>query len=270
MSSDHERLAALRRITVKRGATKAEAATAKRLADKLAAKIGKKPRARRRKGQAAALPEPPAARWRRLWLVWLEAALHKIAVAGHWVHGIWIVSIIGMLLIFVFGSDTLRREASDIYIVRTLGLLGAGLALMTIAGLLAFAIWWLRTWRSERLRSAVIFLSEHVPEFAMVAACIGLSIYLENHWKCPWLLAYATTLAVMAAFGIPWWRWGYPAIERALQQASNGALRAGVAVLAIAVTLLLAGGVWAHARTFSEMPRAVPPAPSPAPVTKLV
>jgi hypothetical protein len=54
MRSDHKRLEALRRITVKRGATKAEAATAKRLADELEAKIGKKPRARRRKGRTAA------------------------------------------------------------------------------------------------------------------------------------------------------------------------------------------------------------------------
>jgi hypothetical protein len=268
--SDHERLAALRRITVKRGATKAEAATAKRLADELAAKIGKKPRARRRKGQTAALPEPPAARWRRLWLVWLEAALHKIAVAGHCLHGVWALSLICLVLVSVFGSHALQRQVRDIYFVRTLGLLGAGLAIMAIAGLLAFAIWWLRTWRNERLRSAVIFLSEHVPEFAMVAACIGLSIYLEDHWKCPWLLAYATTMAVMFAILFPWIRWAYPAIERALLRASHGALRAGAA-LAIALTLLVAGALWAHVRAFSEMPRAVPPAlPSPAPVTKLV
>ena len=39
----HERLAALRRVTVKRGATKAEAATAKRLADQLATRLGKQP-----------------------------------------------------------------------------------------------------------------------------------------------------------------------------------------------------------------------------------
>ena len=38
----------------------------------------------RRKGHGAALPEPPAARRRRLWIVWLEGALNKIEVAG-WV-----------------------------------------------------------------------------------------------------------------------------------------------------------------------------------------
>jgi hypothetical protein len=173
-------------------------------------------------------------------------ALDKIAVAGAWLHGVWILSLIGMVLISVFGSEALQGQVGDIYLVRTLGLLGAGLAMMAIAGLLAFSAWWLRTWRNERLRSALIFLTEHVPEFAMVAACIGLSIYLEDHCKWPWLLAYATTLAVMFAIGFPWWRWVYPAIERALLRASHGALRAGVAALAIGLTVLIAGGVWAH------------------------
>jgi hypothetical protein len=41
-------------------------------------------------GLCSALPEPPAARWRRRWVARLEAVLHKIAVAGSWVHVIWI------------------------------------------------------------------------------------------------------------------------------------------------------------------------------------
>jgi hypothetical protein len=51
-----------------------------------------------------------------------------------------------------------------------------------------------------------------------------------------------TSLAVTFAICIPWWRWVYPAIERALLQASHGALRAGV-VLAIAVS---SGSVWTY------------------------
>jgi len=35
----------------------------------LAAKIGKRPRRSQRKGHGPALPEPPAARWRRVWVV---------------------------------------------------------------------------------------------------------------------------------------------------------------------------------------------------------
>jgi hypothetical protein len=115
-----------------------------------------------------------------------------------------------------------------------------------IAGLLAFTAWWLRTWRSERLRPALTYLTEHVPWFAMSVAGIGLFISLEDRFKWPGLLACATTLVVTFAIGIPWWRWLYPAIERALLRASHGALTAGVAVLAIGLTVLVAGGVWAH------------------------
>jgi hypothetical protein len=246
MSADHNRLDALRRLAKDRAATPAEKATARRMAKALAEKIGKRPRRSRRKGHAPALPEPPAARWRRIWLVWLEAALHKIAVAGAWLHVVWIASLVGMVLISVFGSDALQRQMRDIYFVRTLGLLGAGLATMAIAGLLAFSAWWLRTWRNERLRSALIFLAEHVPWFAMTIAGIGLWIYLEDHFKWPALLAYATTMAVMFAISFPWWRVVYPAIERALLKASHGALRAGVAVLATAVMVLVARGIWAY------------------------
>jgi hypothetical protein len=216
----------------------------------LAAKIGKRPRRSRRKGHAPALPEQPAARWRRLWLAWLEASLHKFGVAGVWLHGVWIFSIIGMVLISVFGSEALQRQASDIYLVRALALLAAGFAVMAVAGLLAFAAWWLKTSRSERLRPALILLTEHVLWFAMSVAGIGLFISLEDHFKWPALLAYATTFAVTFAIGIPWWRWLYPAIERAILRASHGALRAGVAVFAIAVTVSVAGGVlvYVHAQ----------------------
>jgi len=75
MSADHNTLDALRRLAKDRAATPAEKATARRLAMALAAKIGNRPRRGRRTGHGAALPEPPAARRRRLWIAWLEGAL---------------------------------------------------------------------------------------------------------------------------------------------------------------------------------------------------
>jgi hypothetical protein len=72
-SADHDGLDALWRVVKDQAATPAEKATARRLAKALAAKIGKRPRRSRRKNHAAALPEPPAARWRRHWIVWLAA-----------------------------------------------------------------------------------------------------------------------------------------------------------------------------------------------------
>ena len=246
--SDHERLAALRRITVKRGATKAEAATAKRLADELEAKIGKKPRARRRKGQTTALPEPPAGRWRRIWGNRLDGALGW----AEWLHMMTLPLLLVLLFLptaviaidFLTGHKFIPEEQILTVFLIKYGVLSALTVLAgIILGPIIFARWWIRTWHGERLRPALIFLIEHMPEFAIMAACIGLSAYLEDRLKWPTLLALA---AKMFAIGIPWWRWAHPAIEGALRRASNGGLRAGVAVLMIAVTVLVAGSFWAH------------------------
>src|SRR5262249_3614248 len=113
---------------------------------------------------------------------------HKIWLAGRWVHGIWIVSLVAVVLVMLFGSEAVRRLVAEVYLVRTLGLVAAGLAMMTLGGLLTFVALWLRTWRNERLRSALVFLAEHVPWFAMLAAGIGVSVYLEGHSKWPHLL----------------------------------------------------------------------------------
>jgi hypothetical protein len=73
MGADHNTLDALRRMAKDRAATPGEKATARRLAKALAAKIRERPGQNRRKGHGLALPEPPAARWRRVWSsVWLE------------------------------------------------------------------------------------------------------------------------------------------------------------------------------------------------------
>jgi len=53
----------------------------------------------------------------------------------------------------------------------------------------------------------------------------------------------------MLATGIPRWRWANPPIERTLQRASNRALKVGVAALAMVVTVLATGGVWAFVTT---------------------
>jgi hypothetical protein len=78
---------------------------------------------------------------------------------------VWIVSIIGLVFVSVFGGEAVQGQAGDIYLVRTLGLLAVVFAVMAIAGLLAFIAWWLRTWRNQRLRPALIFLTKHVLGF---------------------------------------------------------------------------------------------------------
>ena len=256
MGADHNTLDALRRMAKDRATTPAEKATARRLAKALAAKIGKRPRRSRRKGNGPALPEPPAARWRRVWVVWLEAALDRIAIAGWWLHVAWIVSIIVLVLMFVTPSDSMRQQAGGFYLVRTLVLVAAALIMMISGGLFAFAAWWLKTWRSERLRPALLFLSQGVPWLAMMAASMGLIMYLENRLRWPSLVATAAACVVPFAIIAPWYRLAHPTIVRVLTQASHGALRAGVAVLAIALSILATGGVWAYVN-----PRLVPTPP---------
>jgi len=172
MSADHNTLDALRRLAKDRAATPAEKATARRLAMALAAKIGNRPRRGRRTGHGAALPEPPAARRRRLWIVWLEGALNKIEVAGWWLHGIWIVSIVVLGPLLVFGSDAVRQQVFDVYLVRSLGLVGAALVMATVAGLLTFVAWWLRTLPGERLRSAHAWSAKTLPPIGIMGAAI--------------------------------------------------------------------------------------------------
>jgi hypothetical protein len=46
-----------------------------------------------------------------VWVLWLEAALHKIALAERWVHGIRIVSLAGMVILKEMLADA---DASEI------------------------------------------------------------------------------------------------------------------------------------------------------------
>src|SRR5262245_23823608 len=50
-------------------------------------------------------------------VLWLEAALQMIEVVGSWVHVIWIASIIGLALMLVFGTEAIRRQAGEVYVV---------------------------------------------------------------------------------------------------------------------------------------------------------
>jgi len=205
MSADHNTLDALRRLTKNRAATPAEKATARRLAMALAAKIGNRPRRGRRKGHGAALPEPPAARRRRLWIVWLEGALNKIEVAGWWLHGIWIVSIVVLGPLLVFGSDAVRQQVFDVYLVRSLGLVGAALVMATVAGLLTFVAWWLRTLPGERLRSAHAWSAKTLPPIGIMGAAITAGAMIEHRVTGRSVLVECATMIVgMLLIGAYW------------------------------------------------------------------
>jgi hypothetical protein len=94
-------------------------------------------------GPSTALPEPSAARWRRQWITLLEAVLDRIAVAGSWVHVIWIASLIGLVLMLVFGTEAVQCQAFEVLVVRIFWSLGRGVArdaprlVSQVAGLVA-------------------------------------------------------------------------------------------------------------------------------------
>jgi uncharacterized membrane protein len=48
------------------------------------------------------------------------------------VHGSWIVSLLGLVLIILVGSEAVRRQAAEVYLVRNVGLVAV------IGGFLAF------------------------------------------------------------------------------------------------------------------------------------
>ncbi|HET6463654.1 MAG TPA: hypothetical protein VFH33_07625 [Candidatus Krumholzibacteria bacterium] len=165
---------------------------------------------------------------------------------------------------FLTGHKLIPSEHILAAVVVKYGLLFALVIVAAIIlGPIAFARWLIRTWRGERMRPALVFLSQHVPWLAMLAATLALNAYLESRLKWPTLLAFAVALAVMYGIAIPWWRWAHPAIERVILRASLGALRAGV--VALLVSLFVAGGVWAYAHPRTHV-GFIPPEFDPEPI----
>jgi hypothetical protein len=207
MSSDHERLQALRRITLKRGATKAEVATAKRLADELEAKIEKKPRARRRNGQTVALPEPPAARKKRLWGIRLDWALEKADRLYMVAIGLYFLFTPVLVLTDVFGGKAMERQVDS--------LMWAKLGLMVLLGLffilvivpITFARWWLRTRAGTRLGKAWSWVVENAPIGFLIIA-MGISPAIEKAITGSLNMAlYAAVLMTGLALAGAYWAW---------------------------------------------------------------
>ena len=141
-----------------------------------------------------------------MWTVWLEGALHKIEVAGWWPHGIWIVSAVVLGPLLVFGSDALRQQVSDVYLVRCLGLVGAALALATVAGLFTFVTWWMRSLPGERLRSARAWSAKTLPPIAIMGAAITAGAMIEYKVTGRSMLVQCATMIVGMLLIWAYWR----------------------------------------------------------------
>jgi hypothetical protein len=206
--SDHERLAALRRPTVKRGATKADAETARRLAADLEKKLGPKgSRERQARGRPkAALPEPPDARFRRIFTVRAEWATGMAGVGMTALGVLYFGSTWVMLGLLGFdkatGSD-LDGLAADWFLKIKLALMG----FMVIWGLLIlapliFLAWFLRTPAGARLKGAIAWIAEHVPFFAIMCGAMFVGDWLERSYGFNFVLA--TALAFIPSLGLIW------------------------------------------------------------------
>jgi hypothetical protein len=207
-TGDHKRLEALRRITVKRGATKAEAATAKRLAEELEAKLEKKHRGHRCEGQTAALPEPPAARKKRLWSVWLDWTLQRAHRLYRIALALYFLLTPVLLLTDVFGGNAMERQLDSLMLVKfgLMVLLGPFAILVIVP--ITFARWWLRTEPDTRLCKARAWVIENALIGVLVIA-LGISPAITGDLNMAVYAALLVTASVLAAISrifLAWWR----------------------------------------------------------------
>ena len=218
--SDHARLAALRRLTVERGATKAEAATAKRLADALEAKVGTGQTRQPRRKAKMVLPEPPAARTRRVWGIRLDLAIDKAC----WVFEIACTLFVGltallllMMLTTLFGLDhsrALQHQIVQLFFYKYVILAVVSCFAIVIGGPIAFASWWLSTTRGERLGPSLAFIGAIAPP-----ALIGIATFialgqLERAFSSSNPLIFLSLFGMAYLLISAWIRWVHPGIER--------------------------------------------------------
>jgi hypothetical protein len=202
MSRDAERLEALRRITVKRGATKAEAATAKCLAEALKAKIGKRPPTRRRRSEPMPLPEPTWARKRRIWGDWLEWLLWRAGALCAIAIAVYFLLTPAMLFIAIFGGKAMEHHADNILEAKFTIAMAICLFGWVVMPPLAIALWWLRAESGTRLRTAAKFICYATPGIALlvlwaalISQVIRVTTYSGIFW--PW-----GVLATIASLGV--------------------------------------------------------------------
>jgi len=112
--------------------------------------------------------------------------------------------VLGPLL--VFGSDVVRQQISDVYLVRGLGLMGAALVMATVAGLFTFVAWWLRTLPGERLRSAPAWSAKALPPIGIMGAAITAGAMIEYKVTGRSILVQCATMIVGMLLIWAYWR----------------------------------------------------------------
>ena len=108
--------------------------------------------------------------------------------------------------LLIFGSDAVRQQVSDVYFVRCLGLVGAALALATVAGLFTFVTWWMRTLPGERRRSARAWSAKTLPPIAIMGAAITAGAMIEYKVTGRSMLVQCATMIVGMLLIWAYWR----------------------------------------------------------------
>jgi hypothetical protein len=213
--SDHERFSALKRITVKRGATKAEAATAKHLAAELEKKIGKRPRRTRAKGRRAALPEPLDARKRRIWGLRIDEAIAWAERLGvPFLIALYCAPTVVIGICLLTGHNITVDQIEALFLIKY----GVLAALAVQAAIISFAFWWLLAEPGTRGRQAVTFAFHVAPLIVFITLWLVIAGQIDRVTG----YSFAAGLASCVAFylvGDAWYRWVHPVVSRKLGMA---------------------------------------------------
>lgn len=221
MTADHDTLDSLRRVTVKNGATRAEAATARRLAKALGAKLGRRPNRRPDRADLA-LPEPSWARKRRIWANWIERVLWGTGALGAGAFAIYFLLTLAMILSVVFAGTILNDLSYKLVQAKIKFLTAVGLFGCVVVIPLAIALWWLRAEPGTRLKSAGKFICHATPFIAIGILWLILFDQAEKAMRHMQISFFWFLLALLIWFATyelalrAWCRWGVPALHRML------------------------------------------------------
>jgi hypothetical protein len=114
-------------------------------------------------GQTAALPEPPTARKKRLWGVWLDWALKRADRLCLGAISLYFFLTVPLILMMIFGGKAVDRQVEGIMFAKLgLAVLLVLFSILVIAPI-TFIRWWLRADAGTRRSRAWTWAVEHSP-----------------------------------------------------------------------------------------------------------
>jgi hypothetical protein len=210
-----ERIIALGNITVARGATPAEARTAKKLAKELRVKhglMGKRLKKTALRQGGGGLPEPPRTRRKRIAAWWAELGAAATGVMLGGLVALRLITLLALLGLCI-GLDLAGHHETRRYVNEWLGVVmfGGAIALVGLAAVffwpLVFATWFLRTPVGWRLKGIAAFALENAPFLVMLVVPTAGGDWVSATYHVPELAAYFGLAALMMLPAALWWSW---------------------------------------------------------------